>query len=493
LQSVAEGKSIVVRTGPDGKVDPQGSSWSIFEREDPALANRDLVPFAASVPGSPEGEVRYTEAVQVKAKVSGAIDPRTGAGVAEAQPNPLEDPVIGSRVDIRGPGGTNYTLYGVYQNGVRSWTTVDPFSADNRGNEGRDADGSYVIAYAIPGGAVPGAKQKPYSPKLFIDPTAAKRNVNGVDSSDGTPWDPENDKETGFGSPMGALANASTDTMLFLVSLGPTAVARAETEWYAQPQNQTPEMKALIAQGADPRAVIEGEANKLFNQVKQYQQYGYTPEDQQRNRTREGQGLFARAAAEKGMTVEQARGELERGSIAGQLEKWGLGQRGIPTSPGSLFRSDVRAGTAGTSVPEWQKQGWSVGDLLNQPGMSTAQANDLAFRISKGAVGKQGQATPLVGPPATAPPSVFDPRDLPPASTPFQNPYVSPTGGVPQRAGQQYTGASPFAPVKPVVPKPVDTPKPPVTAGIAFTGIPTQVAAKPGNKSAGYGLGYKVK
>jgi hypothetical protein len=439
LQNVAAGKSIVVRTNDRDEIDPDGGGWAIFSREDPDLANRDLVPFSAPIPGMPGGEVRYTEALPVRAKVSGAVDPRTGAGLAEMKSIETEDEVIGSRVTIR-VGGVDYVQYGVYQNGQRSWTFVDPFSSAGRGNEGRDGDG-YVIAYAVPGGAGVGQVTGKYSPTGFLDPTAAKRNLNGVDSTDGTKWDPNTDKETGFGSPMASFANTSSDTMRFVSNMSAQTVANGEREWYSKPENQTPEMKKAIAAGADPRAVIEEESNKLLRTINYNRQYGFTPEDQSRMRKRENEGMKLRAATEAGTTVEAIDRANERGEIVAQLSKWGLGQRERPPLPGSLSPTGPVQQVEGVQTqPGFMKNGWNVGDLLNQPGMSLEQANDLAYQISRGAVGKPGQG------------AVIPPRPALPGSLRPTGPVQTPTGVQPQRAGY----VNPFAasPNKP--PPPVD-------------------------------------
>lgn len=434
LQAVAEGKSIVVRTDPTGKVDPSGSSWSIFDRNDPELAGKEMVPFATPIPGVPVGEVRYSQAVPVKARVYGAVDARTGQGTVELKPNPAEDTDIGSRIDIQGPGGTVYTLYGVYQNGQKVWTYVDPFSVEGRGNEGRDADGSYAIAYHIPGAATggKGGGPTPYNPSAFVSTTAAKRNINGIDSSDGTPWDPQTDKETGFLSPMAALANSSSDAMKFVVSMGEPAVTAAETEWYAQQSNWTPEMKALIAQGVDPKAAVAREASKLLTQVQYNERYGFTPEDQQANRSREAAYQAGRGAAMLGTTPEQVRAQNERADLARQLEKWGIAQRRddqryveTPTGLKPVYGPPTDRG-----MPDYQKKGWNLGDLLAQPGMSTQQANDLAWRISHGAVGQQGPATTT--PNVTAADIIAGGGFGKPhpelgggSKTPYQNPYAA--------------------------------------------------------------------
>jgi hypothetical protein len=485
LGNVASGKSMVVKTDMNGNINPRGDSWSVFDRNSPEVQNLELVPMASSsvgsiqfsdgtVIGGANGEVRYVQAEPVKARVYGSVDPRTGAGVQELKPNPAEEDVIGSRVEMQGPGGTPYVLWGVWVNGTKVWTTVNPFSEVGKGSEGRDDKGNYVISYKAPEGTIkPGTTPAPYSPSQYVNPGAVKRNVGGIDSTDGTKWDPNTDKETGYNSPMAALANSSSAAAKYVADMGDKAIANAEREWYSSQTNWTPEMKVAIGNGADPAVVVETQSKQLLNKVQSDRYWGYTPEDQQRTRSALKLRGESQAAAREGITIEawrvkqgRAADDNERADIAAQLNKWGqksLMMPGYQYGPGGITATSTKIGPS--KVEEWQKKGWSVAELLNQPGMSTQQANDLAYRISNGAVGSampgmqvEAGTTGQVRARGVSRMRVNQPNQ-------YVNPYLSTDNKVPQRVAPKPVSAparpmyGPPAPVKPMYgpPAPVRT------------------------------------
>ena len=430
--------------------------------------------------GGPQGEVRYSVAQPVKIKVHGNVDPRTGALLNEVDVNPLEDPEVGSRLQLQGPAGTTFTVYGVYSgNGQRVWTYVDPFSENGRGTTRVDNDGNVVIDYTTPTPTAAGAKPVPFQPADYVNANALKFNDGGRDSTDGTAWDPRTDKETAFNSPMGALANSSSAGMKFVNGLGAEAVTAAEREWYSMPANMTPRMKADIAAGADPQAVIEREAGQLTNSVQSKAYWGFTPEEQQNTRKylsqRANTETDLRLGLAPGTTArELAAGALDtrRDELEAQLSKWGQGVRAMPmgvrTPGGVVPRSDT-----------WTKAGWNVGDLLSQPGMSLDQANDLAARISGGAVGKLTPDATQEGLPA-----LFG-RQGPRRKKPYQNPFLG-SGGVVKP--KPYVAPKTVSPTSGAVAPPVK-PKPVVTVNPYVNKPPPGVNPNTWNQFGGGGPG----
>ena len=473
LQAVSRGESIVLRVGDDGETpDPRGSGWAIFGRNSPELEGRELIPFAVpsrtNVPlqngevlGGNKGDIRYTVAEPVRIAMYAATDPRTGAGTMPMKQTPLEEQTVGSRVEWTGPDGQLMEIWGVVVNGQKIWTPNNPFTEQGRmtpagpggGAAGtRDPDGNYVIAYQSPVGLEVGQGGKIKEPPPFtvgdrINYDMLRFNDNGRDSVDGTAWNPAVDKELGYQSPMTALAHTSSQAGRWMYNqLGKDAIKNSETEYWAQPANWTPQMRQQAGQGVPPERVVDLQASKLNNKLESDAYWGDTPEMQQSTRKFMQQRADAETAARLGVPVDKvtadraiSNDDIRRAELQGNLTKWGISTKPVITGAGVTIRGGVPTVAPQNQAMAWAAQGWNVRDMLNQPGMTLAQANDLAARISGGAV---GQLMPD-GTEWTQQPGMTGPSTMPRAtigggaqklkSKPYVNPYLTSSGQVPTR------------------------------------------------------------
>jgi hypothetical protein len=148
-------------------------------------------------------------------------------------------------------------MWGVMSGGQKVWTVDNPFSDEGKGVEGPDERGNWVIGYVDPAaakqkGVVGGAPT--FNPSSRINQDMLKHKVAGpgwtpvnpvwIDSTDGKPWDPQQDKEMGHFSPMEAITNSSMNGLKWVQNMGPNAVAKAEREWYQDPTHWSPTIKA---------------------------------------------------------------------------------------------------------------------------------------------------------------------------------------------------------------------------------------------------------
>jgi len=444
---VENGTKIVVRVDGSDRVDPMGKHWAIFDRDDKDVVDRELVPFSVPLNGSKTGgEIRYTASEPVQVQMFGAVDPNTGRGTMPLKPTAVSDPNVGSRVEITGPMGQTFVLWGIMQGGTKVWTPNNPFQEVGRGSEGRDEHGNYVVGYSMPTPPRSGAKAPTFDPSAFINKDMIKRNVNGIDSTDGKPWDPMVDKEMGFNSPLAAFAHTSSATAKWVSDMDPTLVQRTEAEFFSKTDNWTPEMKGMAARGVDPKTIVGIESQRLQGQLYVINRDGFTPEDQQRSRTLEAAREEQRSATTGGYgSVTEMTEQAQRNSIAADLAKWG-------SQPEDLARrtQNLPAGPGGSRAEQWIKKGWTVGDLLSQPGMSVDQANDLAAIISGGAVGKR--IAPVGGGPVTGTGKWSGTTVRTPGVTP-SNPY----GTIAYKSSTAGPAAGPNAasPITAVVPKTV--------------------------------------
>ena len=485
LADVASGKAIVVRSDVDGKPNPTGKSWSVYDRDDPDLSGLTVVPFVApaggthqftngSVLGGDDGELLHAIATKVRGKMYGASDPRTGGGVMELKPSDMEDDVLGERVEIPGPDGQMFTQYGVWKGGQQVWTYVDPFATVNRGNEGIDDEtGDYLISYTSTTPVAEGTTGSGiprYSPGDLVHTEALKMSVwvdgkGRVDPTDGSAWE-DSDRESAWNSPWYSFANTSSANMTYLASLGDKAIKNVEKEWYSKPEHWTPKMNEDYRKGVPPDAIVEDASNRLVTAV-QSRRYWGAPEDQdgtRKVRDMMQQKADAETAARLGVSLEDYRKDAggvstaaQRRDLASQLTKWGMGAAPDPTSSQNIQRASMGMGPTPrtqTKLDEWAKKGWTVGDLVNQPGMTLDQANDLVYQITGGSAGHPIAPTVIKGPPAGMAGGTGN------RSKPYVNPYLTPARTVPKRY---------------VAPK--DQPKPPeqteVNAATGFT-VPKQ-------------------
>lgn len=382
--------------------------------------------------GGNQGEIRYQVAAPVKVRVSQYRDPNTGAFTGSIKPYEGQDDVVGKQLDIVGPGGEMMTVYGTYVGGRLQWTTEDPFAevGGTRGTITTDKDGTIVRNYSayqdpLLGPKVKGAKAGPtpgFVPSAYLDMSV----FSSPDTKQGA-WNPKTDKRTAWDSPLSAITNMSTEHAKWVSSLGDTAITGAEREWYSNTANWTPDMRKLADQGIDPTIIVNRKSGELTAQIRFNRQYGYTPEQINRTVAAEKAWNEKQAAQQEGMTVGQYREHKQmlkdtstRNILIDNLSDWGLDhQQAVYGAgrPAGMAGPDTRSKTMQSPLP----QGWSAGDLLAQPGMSLDMANDLAYRVSNGAVGKQFGFAPGV----------------------HETPAVGNMGG-----GRQYTtpGTNPFMP-----------------------------------------------
>ena len=386
MEQVNKGAAIVVKINDEGKIDPSGRNWGIFRKDDPDVTNRELVPY--SVPNSEMatgGEIRYVPSVPVRVQVYGGYDPNTGKGTMPLKTDPTVDPMGPTRAVIQ-LGGMEVVVWSVMHNGTRVWTKDSPFSEMNKGEEHMNEDGEWVVGYVEPQtgkGPMPTVK-----PSGYINFDLAKRNVNGIDSTDGKPWDPQVDKEMGFISPWQAAAASSSEAAKYIALMPTTLIQQNEREWFSKTENWSPEMKAQAAQGVDPKIIVESASNRLVHDLQMMQRYGFTPEDQQATRARIVEHYTNIRAEAAGLTVPEYRERNVRNDLASQLAKWGE-QRTAYGTPTIHPETGKVLGTAGTQAAAWAKKGWTPATLLNQPGMSAAQASDLVNQITGGALGQR--------------------------------------------------------------------------------------------------------
>ena len=424
MDSLASGTAITVRTSGEGKnakPDPNGDHWTVYDRNAPEVKdNADLVPIAVSAHGTytssdgkytmggGDGEVRYGVAVPIKVRVHKYQDPQTGAYTGQIDPYEGMDDVVGKQITIDGPGGAPVTLYGVYSNGVLGWTHVNPFVNDPTEKITTDPDGTIVHNFTAAqapqaGGKVPtgNGPADRFNPHNFV-------NGNALMSPESKPdWNTATDKQTIWSSPMEALSNTSSEhTRYAIEDLGSGAVKKAQTEWYSKPENWTTKMtndfNTSIQNGVDPTTaagqVVEDKSDELVTTLQFNRVYGYTPEQQNATRSAMAAKADAETAARTGVRPGQATEaraqadrNAERDDLVTKLQDWGFGNEttkwsGATIRPGveTPAYGQLRQGKVNSPLPS----GWSAKDLLTQPGMNLQAANDLAYRISKGAVGK---------------------------------------------------------------------------------------------------------
>ena len=412
---IAAGTDVVVKTSADGKTpDPNGQSWAVFAKNDPALQSLELVPMASpaigvyqkkdgTVVGGVNGEVLNVIAEPVTVKVYGSVDPNSKVGLNPLKPIATESDVVGSQVTIMTPGGVPMTMYGVFQNGQKVWTTTNPFAEG--GHMERDSQGNLVMAYqadpgtqkavgdAIASGTALSKALPSFSPSAFINGNQLKfQTADGKDSTDGTPWNPAIDSQTAYNDPMSAWANSSGDSMLYSLHMGESAIQNAQRQWYSDRTNWTQDMNSQLAAGVQPDAIVDVKSRELTNQVNVDWQLGRTPEQ----RYTAAMGLSAWAASRGAAPGQDVTAGFQtnqtadqRAALAGQLDKWGLnsGRSPVTTLP-------VGRGPAPVAPPAPKMGGYLGGfktaaDLLNQPGMSLAQAGDLVYKITGGNQGQQ--------------------------------------------------------------------------------------------------------
>lgn len=435
LNAVANGTAIQIQTDGKGNPTADGTGWEIFPTDAPEVVGNDnLVPMVipahstysptdslkTPLLGGDKGEIRYIVARDVKVKAYEYIDPATGKYTGEVKPWEGFDPLVGKQVDFV-IGGRTITAYGTYVGGVLVWSPHDPFG-DQVGPPVKQADGT--IAREITQGKTPSptgpplkVPGEPAPPPVGFDPhdpsiippenLANPTTGSGQVGPDGkpVPFQPITDKRMAWDSPFAAITNGSKPDMDFIAKqIGEKGMKAVETEWYKIQSHWTPQMmqqySAEIARGdVDPgRAfmdTITGKVNELPVEVKFKQTTGFSPEDQEATRSRAAAAQTASdlrtSGAAEGLTPEQllraeqqARDVQMRNDLVTKVDQWGIsGSKSQPFMvPGTLTTGDI-------PVPYTHAlpTGWSAMDLLNQPGMSVAAANALAYQITHGAVG----------------------------------------------------------------------------------------------------------
>jgi hypothetical protein len=481
LDNVASGTALVVRTDGKGHPSPDGGSWEVFDRNAPEVKGNDnLVPVAVPAHGTyltsdgkvamggDEGEIRYQLAVPVKVRVHQYQDPATGAYTGKVDAFPGMDDVVGKQVDIIGPGGHVISMYGTYQAGRLVWSTVDPFQSNPTQQITRDADGTIVrnfTAAQVPTeqAGVRGAAKPPpmkFNPQDFINPSLL------VSPTSKPNWNPNNDKQTAYDSPFAALANSSEEHLNWVAGLGDKAIANAERQWYSDQSHWTPDMAqqygAQLAAGIKPEdaytTLVDRKSYELAADVSYKRTMGFTPEQQSQSRALMVQRDNQERAERVGMSLpdylarnQQMADTSARDDLITKLQDWDVGteQQKIPT----LYA------TLGMNTPTVARQsalpkGWSAGDLLAQPGMSLDAANDLAWRISKGAVGTQFGWAPVTGITPSAGTGAPGGRAY---QIPGQNPFMPAAGATPNRGSPTSPTPRPPVPVRPQMGPPVPT------------------------------------
>lgn len=462
-----------VKVDDQGRIDPDGTHWGVFRNDDVDLMSANVVPFA--VPGANwlGGEVRYTATQPVRVAVYAGVDPNTGRPVGGIEAAESSDPEIGQKIDIVGPGGQSYTMWGVWDKGEMVWTADDPFTNVNRATGFTDDRGNYVVGYVDPAVSeisdMPGAPKPTFNPGAQINRNGLQRRVYDpatdgfIDSVDGTPWNPQTDRDLSFYSPMSAAANSSAASLKWVNAIGPDAVAKSEREWYSEhPDSWSPDMKRMLQKGARPEDVVEAGARMLLNDVAVKNREGFTPESQQASRKSEGVYAASRAAASRGLTLAEYQKEQENVDVASEaktredliaaMNKWGTGFQnvaGARREPGGAVPQESLS-------QRWITKGWTVADLLSQPGMSIDQANDLAAIISGGAVGSRapGQGTiPSLPRTGIGVNNNVGPRTGPPPVNPY-----APQGVIPNKVTPKPAPAPVEKPKPTVAPPPAITP-----------------------------------
>lgn len=498
MDNIANGNAIVVRTSGTGKnqvPDPKGNNWTAFARDAPEVAgNDDLIPVPVSAHGTytssdgkytmggREGEVRYTVATALKVRQTAYQDQATGAFTGAVKPWEGMDETIGKQVDITGPGGQTITVYGTYQNGALVWSTINPLvgiGTDGAPARTIDADGSVVYTYSarqqpVSGPKAAGAPKLGYNPQDYVNSAA----LTSPDTK--ANWNYANDKQTAFSSPIAALANSSSEHMKYVATeVGADAVKKAETEWYSDPKKWTASMRqdygTAIAGGVRPEdaaaAVVDRQSTQLVNTIQFNLNYGYTPEQQSNTRAALKLRAETEAATRQGLSLAEFRrqGQVSadtaaRDDLVAKLGDWGVSKEqqkipGMYATSGMMGANYIPGQTV--AKPSQLPKGWSAGDLLSQPGMSLTAANDLAYRISKGAVGTPfsyaggtTQQWPLI--PGAQPVTVTKPGENPFMPRPGQTPRPKPYGGYAPPTARPVQG-----PPKPVAPRPAPKPRQP--------------------------------
>lgn len=497
LNGVAKGDAIEVRTNAKGVPDPNGDTWTIFPKNTTEVVGNDnLIPFPTvahgvyntpdgkATVGADQGDIRFTVATPVGVSVTSQQDPNTGAFTTPNSPTQGFETgpggkvaITGKQVMMPGPNGVDTPIWGTYQNGRLIWSMHDPYKTSGDESITTAANGTVVHNYSLgqqPGPNAPGVKPQTFDPTSMIDGQYIKQPGDPT-------WHP-NDKQTGWDSPMSAFANSSPEAMQHTIDLGP-AVNKVETAWFSDPKNWTPTMKQQAQSGVKPEDVVSQKAGELIDQVYYNAAFGITPSDQQATRKMyDQQDLIARSERtgkpipEGGAISEQQ----QRADLTAQLTQWGIDNTVKPqTYYNKGTGQQVQLGGGKNPLP----QNWSVGDLLNQPGMSLNAARDLAYQITSGSANPIG--APLIGPqvPSQAALGPVTPGGRLPArgAGPLKGPFAPTPGssGPSFRLGPNATGTPPTYTPSPAtaaaksndlnLPKP--TPKP-------LTPSPATAAAK---------------
>ena len=454
---IAVGGAKLVQVNSQGNPDPNGQGWAVITNGDSKLNGQDLIampysggqmglqyqlripytdpktgqqkvgslwtPYAATTvidpsgglmedpnnPGQPlvlggaKGETRWMVSAPIYVRGFGAADQNTAQPDAATQLKPVVgmDDHVADAVTWQAGDGTSLTLYGVWQGGARTWTTVPPFASDP--TTGRvpqavpDGKGGFTVNYLVPGAIQQGPSgnlvKQPFNPFNMIDQGTLASPSNTVN------WNPESDKQSGFESPFEAAIHANDQTYQWVGQHFSDDVLKSTTiDWYVTHQNEMPpSMKAQVQAGMPIQQVASDRADLLIRQLDLGRQAGYSPE--QRNNYAQSMAAMQLArTGQTGQTVQGLQNEMrnagvdaaaaaQRQELIDNMTKWS--QTGsMPMNP--LFGTLINplglmnmAGTAKTAIPA----GWTVQQLLTQPGMTFQQANIIANQISGGAVG----------------------------------------------------------------------------------------------------------
>jgi hypothetical protein len=381
MESIASGESIVVRSDETGRPDANGTSWTVFDRGNKDIADLDLIPMVSASHGSyrgpglygnalggAEGEVRYSIAKPIVVRSYSATDPNTGAMLDQYASDKTADEVVGTVLQMPTDNGTTIPVYGIWVNGTRRWTTVDPFVAG--GAKTVEPDGTVVYGYNA-GARQYDSKGKEIKAAPFIPATAINGAVLQTSSYD---------------SPMYAMLHASSEHAKYIASLGDKAIVNGERAWYSNQSNWTADMNAKVAQGFDPAVVVEQKAQETVTTAQNYHYWGENPENtrfamQRRSEAQTDENMIRRGLEQRAGSGKTRRDDIptpeERNAqLRSNVDQW---REGIDRPFGSALQPTGLGAGIGQQ---------SVQSMVNQPGMSLAQSSDLVYQITGGKNGR---------------------------------------------------------------------------------------------------------
>lgn len=366
------GKGITVRVDDNGNVVSEGGYISVIPRNEVDMS--EMVPYT-----SKDGTTMYAKSVPVRVKGYELQDPTSGVLTKPLKPFDDRSDEVGRMAWITGPDGSPMQVWGVQHqrsDGTfgMGWMTDNPFKTDNFAGMTVDSKGA-TLNFMFGSDPQwydpdPEKRTKPgYDPRAVMGPVLPKGN-KGVRDGD----------ENIYDTPAQAVLNSDPVTGRQYDAMGRAAI-EAEREYWSDPNKWTPAMQRELAAGYRPENIIARKVADFEAQMYKNRTQGYGPDERKKYREQQDRIAGMQRAADR------QKAERDAAALASEAKRNSL----IRDASDYLDNPPPIPGMAGpiAQKPEKLKNGWDVKSLLTQPGMSDAQAADLAYQITKGRVGKR--------------------------------------------------------------------------------------------------------